>query len=84
VLIGPWWQRRAGGSLFLSETVIAPGVPGPPPHRHARLHDMSYVLEGTLTMQLGDETHAVPAGTFVCVPRLRGRLTRVTPVAQQG
>jgi quercetin dioxygenase-like cupin family protein len=27
---------------------------------------MFYVLEGTLPMQLGDETHAVPAGTFVC------------------
>lgn len=56
------------GSFFLSETTIAPGFAGPPPHRHEHLHDMFYVLEGTLTMRLGDEQHAVGAGSFVCVP----------------
>jgi quercetin dioxygenase-like cupin family protein len=29
---------------------------------------MFYVLDGVLTMRLGDETHEVPAGSFVCVP----------------
>jgi oxalate decarboxylase/phosphoglucose isomerase-like protein (cupin superfamily) len=29
---------------------------------------MFYVLEGTLTMQLGEETHALGPGAFVCVP----------------
>jgi mannose-6-phosphate isomerase-like protein (cupin superfamily) len=29
---------------------------------------MFYVLEGTLTMRLGDETTELPAGSFVCVP----------------
>jgi quercetin dioxygenase-like cupin family protein len=29
---------------------------------------MFYVLEGTLTMQLGEETHEAGPGTFVCVP----------------
>jgi quercetin dioxygenase-like cupin family protein len=57
-----------GGSLFLCETVLAPGFPGPPLHRHEALHDMFYVLEGTLTMQLGDEVREVGAGAFVCVP----------------
>lgn len=57
-----------GGSFFLSETTIAPGFAGPPPHRHERLHDMFYVLEGTLAMTLGDEQHALTAGSFVCVP----------------
>lgn len=56
------------GSFFLSETTIAPGFPGPPPHVHERLHDMFYVLEGTLTMRLGEDTREVQAGTFVCVP----------------
>ena len=56
------------GSLFLSETTIDPGFPGPPPHRHMRLHDMFYVLDGVLTMQLGEDTHEVGPGTFVCVP----------------
>lgn len=57
-----------GGTLFLSETVIAPGFAGPPPHRHRELHDMFYVLDGTLTLRLGDETHQAEPGSFVCVP----------------
>jgi quercetin dioxygenase-like cupin family protein len=56
------------GSFFLSETTIDPGFPGPPPHRHERLHDMFYVLEGVLTMRLGQDTHEIGTGTFVCVP----------------
>ena len=57
-----------GGSFFLGETVIQPGFKGPPPHRHRELHDMFYVLEGTLTMRLDDRTLSAEAGTFVCVP----------------
>jgi quercetin dioxygenase-like cupin family protein len=55
-------------SCFLAETKIHPGFPGPPLHRHEKLHDMFYVLEGTLTMQLGDDTRPLQPGTFVCVP----------------
>jgi quercetin dioxygenase-like cupin family protein len=61
--------EETDGSFFLSETTIDPGFPGPPPrHRHERLHDMFYVLDGVLTMRLGDETHQIGPGTFVCVP----------------
>ncbi len=56
------------GAFFLSESTIAPGFPGPPPHRHERLVDMFYVLEGVLTVRLGEGTHQLEAGTFVCVP----------------
>jgi quercetin dioxygenase-like cupin family protein len=57
-----------GGSFFLSETTIEPGFPGPPPHTHERLHDMFYVLEGRLTMQLDGERRELGPGSFVCVP----------------
>ena len=57
-----------GGSFYLGEAIAAPGFPGPPPHTHERLHDMFYVLEGTLTVRLGDETTELPAGSFACVP----------------
>jgi mannose-6-phosphate isomerase-like protein (cupin superfamily) len=60
--------QETGGSFFLGETVIQPGFMGPPPHRHRELHDMFYVLDGTLTMRLDDETLSAGAGTFVCVP----------------
>ena len=56
------------GSLYLGEAVAQPGFPGPPPHFHEHLHDMFYVLDGTLTVQLGDQTTDLEPGTFVCVP----------------
>jgi mannose-6-phosphate isomerase-like protein (cupin superfamily) len=57
-----------GGSFYLGEALIQPGFAGPPPHVHERLHDMFYVLEGTLTMRLGDETLELGPGSFACVP----------------
>jgi quercetin dioxygenase-like cupin family protein len=60
--------EQTGGTFFLSESTLAPGFAGPPPHRHRELHDMFYVLEGTLTLRLGDETIAAGPGSFACVP----------------
>ena len=57
-----------GGGFYLGEVTLAPGFPGPPAHVHDRLHDMFYVLEGTLTMRVGDDEREAPAGTFVCAP----------------
>ena len=60
--------EHTGGSLYLAESSLAPGFAGPPPHRHRRLHDMFYVLEGTLTLLLGEETVEAGPGSFACVP----------------
>jgi quercetin dioxygenase-like cupin family protein len=57
-----------GGTLYLGEVVAAPGFPGPPPHVHDRLHDMFYVLEGSLTVVLDGTDHVVGPGSFACVP----------------
>jgi quercetin dioxygenase-like cupin family protein len=57
-----------GGTFFMSETEIEPGFPGPPPHTHAHLHDMFYVLEGVLTLLVDGETVEAGPGTFVCAP----------------
>jgi mannose-6-phosphate isomerase-like protein (cupin superfamily) len=59
---------ETGGSFYCGELELEPGFAGPPLHVHDRLHDMFYVLDGTLAMRLGDEALDVPAGTFVCVP----------------
>lgn len=59
---------ETGGSLFLAETVVAGGSAGPPLHRHAALHDMFYVLDGKLTVHLGEETRELGPGGFACVP----------------
>jgi mannose-6-phosphate isomerase-like protein (cupin superfamily) len=56
------------GSFYLGEVSIQPGFAGPPPHVHERLHDMFYVLEGILTMRLGDDTLERGPRSFACVP----------------
>lgn len=61
-------SAETAGGFFLSESTIAPGFPGPPPHVHERLTDMFYVLEGTLTLRVGDEEVEAGPGTFACFP----------------
>jgi mannose-6-phosphate isomerase-like protein (cupin superfamily) len=55
-------------TMFLSESTVVPGFPGPPPHTHETLHDMFFILEGTLTFQIRDETIEAGPGTFIGVP----------------
>lgn len=60
-------RETTAGQLFISESTIAPGFSGPPPHFHETLHDMFYVLDGTLTLFYdGEEIEAGP-GTFALV-----------------
>jgi mannose-6-phosphate isomerase-like protein (cupin superfamily) len=55
------------GSVAVVEVELAPESGGPPPHSHARLTDSFYVLDGTLTVLLGDEEHEAPAGSYALV-----------------
>jgi mannose-6-phosphate isomerase-like protein (cupin superfamily) len=56
------------GSVAVVELELAPESGGPPPHRHAGLTDSFYVLDGTLTVLLGEEEHDAGAGSYVLVP----------------
>ena len=56
------------GSLTVVEFELDARSPGPPPHSHARLTDSFFVLDGTLTILLGDEQREAPAGSFAVVP----------------
>lgn len=56
------------GFLFLAETTIEPGFPGPPPHVHRTLHDLFYVLEGTLILRVDDDWIEAAPGSFACFP----------------
>ncbi len=56
------------GTLSLLETTLAPGFPGPVAHVHERMVDSFYVLEGTLTLLLGDDELEALAGSFAFVP----------------
>jgi quercetin dioxygenase-like cupin family protein len=57
-----------GGALGVVDYTAAPGFLGPPPHFHREITDIFYVLEGTLTFAVGDETVEATPGTFVLVP----------------
>ena len=59
---------QTGGALSVTET-LTPAGNGPPKHVHEREDEMFFVLEGELTVTVGDETVAAPAGTFVFGPR---------------
>ena len=60
--------ESTGGGIGLVEYTAVPGFPGPPPHRHRTLHDMFYVLEGTLALRLGDDTVELGPGGFAHIP----------------
>ena len=57
-----------GHRLGLAEITIAPHTAGPPQHRHGRHDEGFYVVSGTATFTVGQETHDAPAGTLVMVP----------------
>ena len=56
------------GSMTLVEVAVPPGVPGPPPHLHDEMVDSFYVVEGEISVLLGEETRAAPAGSYILVP----------------
>lgn len=61
-------RESTAGSFSLAEVTIRPGTSGPPPHSHRQLLDSFYVLEGTLTVLLGDEEVEAGPGTYACAP----------------
>jgi mannose-6-phosphate isomerase-like protein (cupin superfamily) len=60
--------ETTSGRFALVETTLGAGFVGPKPHVHRETLDMFFVLEGTLTMELGDETVDLADGAFVLVP----------------
>lgn len=61
--------EAAGGSVSVVEHTLAPGLLGSPPHRHTREDETSYVLEGRLTVQVGDEVATAGPGEMIVKPR---------------
>lgn len=61
-------QQSDTEQLSVTDSVLAPGFPGPVPHRHEHTFDVFFVVEGTVTFRLEGETRELPAGSFVLVP----------------
>jgi quercetin dioxygenase-like cupin family protein len=56
------------GSLAVLESRIGPNFPGPVLHEHERMVDSFYILDGTLTLQLGDDAVEATADSYALVP----------------
>ena len=65
------WGEESGGSVSLVEHPIPPRTLVAPLHRHAREDEYSYVLEGTMGAQLGDDVVFANPGDLVFKPRLQ-------------
>ena len=61
-------RQGVAAAFSLAEATIQPGTSGPPLHSHRELLDSFYVLEGTLTVQVGDEEVEAGPGAYVCAP----------------
>lgn len=57
------------GAYSLIEAAVPPGIPPAPAHIHHEHEECFYVLDGELTLRLGDASLTAVAGTFVLVPR---------------
>lgn len=62
-------SEATGGSFALVEHTLPPRGLGAPMHRHANEDEYSYVLEGSLGAQLGDEVVEAGPGELVRKPR---------------
>ena len=61
----PFFRFASGqtdGLLALAEVRLPPRTPGPTLHVHANEDEMFFVLDGVMTVQVGDEVHEVAAG----------------------
>lgn len=61
--------ESTGGVVALAEHIIQPGTLGAPMHTHSREHEISFVTQGTIGVQIGDEVFEAGAGTTVFKPK---------------
>jgi quercetin dioxygenase-like cupin family protein len=60
--------EQTGGAFSLMEEVMPKGTE-PPPHVHHREDEAFYLLDGALTVRVGDEKFSAGPGSFVFCPR---------------
>ncbi len=58
-----------GGRFAVVEHPLAPGILGGPSHIHHKEDEASYVLEGEIMVQIGDQLIQAPAGTLIFKPK---------------
>ncbi len=63
------WSEESGGGFSLVEHPIPPRTLAAPLHRHTNEDEYSYILEGRMGAQLGDEVVYAEEGDLVFKPR---------------
>ena len=63
------WNEETGGGFSLVEHPMPPRRLAAPIHKHSREDEYSFVLEGRMGAQLGDDVVYAEAGDFVFKPR---------------
>ena len=68
------WRVMAGGAAtdgqaIFGEARLPPRTGGPSLHVHEREDEAAYVIEGVLSVQVGDSTFEAGPGTLVWLPR---------------
>lgn len=64
------FQGRSGtDEVSVLDVVLPPHSLGAPPHLHHREDEYFYILEGEVTLLLGQEERAAPSGTHAALPR---------------
>src|SRR3712207_9585204 len=64
------WSEKSGGGFSLVEHPIPPRTLAAPLHRHTNEDEYSYVLEGRMGAQLGDEVVYAEKGDLVFKPQI--------------
>ncbi len=59
----------SGGSHTVIETTVPAGFAGPPAHLHRSMDEEFYVLDGELTVRVGDQAVTAARGAYAYVPR---------------
>ena len=59
---------ETGGAMTVFDTVVAPGE-GPPLHVHMEQDEFIYILDGSFTVQIGDDLISARPRSFVFIPR---------------
>lgn len=60
---------QTGGAAVFGEAVLPPGSPSPSLHVHTREDESMYVIEGVMTVQVGDQRCTAHPGDLVWLPR---------------
>lgn len=62
-------QTQTNGQFSCIDFAVAPKKMGPAPHLHKELDELMYVVEGTVTVLVGDTEYQVQAGGWHLRPR---------------